>query len=399
MFRFFWLKFSFVIFSFALFGACLIFLFFSHNDTLKNFVPAEADVYLHSTTDKLNSLPDNQRELFADWLEKHSSLSKSAWQTIFNSYRGEIGLFSINQQIFAIAKPTKKIINALDAQNISSLRQRKSLLFPGLQISGEKLVKTAWFNQIKQKVSFSDALIYIKNTAILPLPLSEKRQNDALVISANFSSKWTKLNILGPVGQEIFSKSKRQITMLPTDTIVYFYNILTEKITEKAEFLPQNFKFHLLKSLKGPVEFLETNNGFVVFGLLKYNSTAAIQQNISAILSQMFPTVKPKLLPDRTIAAQLIADPSQWQFVNNNQQQSVLNEKKLNLNITIDELQKYFSIKNNFSEVNSKDSTKINGLFSSCSIFHNQGAIFYPVNSLKLFIINKNENKIRVCIE
>lgn len=404
MFRYFWLKFGFILFSIMLFFVCAVFLIFNHNDNLKNYVPAEAEIYLHSKPRQYKSLPPNQKNFYLNWLEAHSSLSKSAWQSLLQNHNGEIGLFSINEQVFGVIKSKKAAIDALNAQGVSFVRDGEALFFPSLHVSEEKLKDRIWFQKISNRISFADILIYVKDNLSLPLPILEIAA-EPMRAAAEVSPNRIKLRISGPVGQKLKSKNKRQITGLPSNAVLYFYNILTKNISEKAEFSAQNFKFHLLQSLAGPVEFLEAKGGFTIFAPKKFNSFESIEKSILTILANTLPVEKQKFLPDQTVSTQLIADPSRWQFQNNitdNRQVSHLEEKKLNLTLSVEDLDELIVIKNNALTSNPNLLAKINQIVNSCSLFHNNGLIILPFNNVnnfkELVIINKNPNNIVLCI-
>ncbi|MBI5077568.1 hypothetical protein HZB94_04275 [Candidatus Falkowbacteria bacterium] len=404
MFRYFWLKFGLVVFSISLFFVCLIFLFLNHNDTLKNFVPEEAEIYLHSKPRQYNSLPANQRSVYLNWLEKHSSLSKSTWQSILQNHPSEIGLFSINGQVFGVVKSNKNAIDELNAQNVSFVQDGKATFFPALRLSVEKLTGNVWFRKINKKISFSDVLVYVKNISSLALPLPAFNSTEPLVASTNVAASQVKLRVAGPVGQKIELTNKRQIAALPSDTVIYFYNILTRNIPEKVEFLTKNFKFHLLQSMLGPVEYLETRDSFLIFASKKFNSLEMIKENILMILAQTLPVEKQKLLPDKTFSTQLIADPNQWQFQSTaiDNVQTLLNEPKIGLSLSIVDLGEMIAIKNKAQPPKLGFKTRLNSKINSCSLFHNNGAIILPLNAINgiedIIIINKDESKIVVCI-
>jgi hypothetical protein len=67
----------------------------------------------------------------------------------------------------------------------------------------------------------------------------------------------------------------------------------------------------LLSSFSHPFEYIEEGHSSYAFSLPLENDA---EQVIRRTLSFIFPTVKTKLLPDKTIAKHLIADSESWQF-------------------------------------------------------------------------------------
>ncbi len=402
------LKFWLFVLSVTVFVGCWLFLFFNHNDHLVKYVPAQAEAYFHTTTQNLLKIPEKQRIFYLSWLEDKSAMSAGRWQSILEHLDEEVGFFSLNGQVFAVAKDTQKTLELISRNETSFTREGKVLFFPRLTVSADKLHETEWFKQTRRKIAFTNFLIYIKDIRTLKIPFVADQPSSPLALAGSAHENTLCLKTHGLTGQEVGRHEKPQISVLPADTSAYFNNIFPGKIVQNAEYSPQNFIFHLLKSLNGAVEFAQTPDGFMIIASQKENPTEQLQSFILNILAQTLPSEKSKLLPDQTTAIQYIADPNAWKFetvVSDYQQQYILTEPKINLDLRLTEVDGQLIINNNFpheSIVSSPaniNTTSCSGMFSkNCLYIKPQSAElsnFFNHIVLRTGIFNQNT----ICID
>lgn len=408
--RFFYLKLSTFLLAVAIAVLCLVFLFFNHNDRMAQFVPAEAEAYFHAETRDILKLPENQWQTYTAWLADKSGLSTQAWQSVISELNDVVGIFFINGQAFGIANNTERTTALLEQNKISWISTGHAIIFPSISSSSNAnvLSQTSWFKQTRRKIIFADYVMYIKklNGNIFPFPALGTE--GSIAAFGGVKNGTLKFKVRGDVGQTANSNLKPQLTKLPDNFNFYFRNINTSAMTQKAEYTTENFRFNLLKLIKGPVEYLDTAAGFTVFAGTADNPLEELKNNIAGLLALTEPTRKEKALPDSTIAIQRIVDPSAWQFKETVEDgQSVWELANANKENSISILQrgKMYSIKH-YPEASNPNWTISTDLFNNCRKFRNKSSALINFKNIStqtplnhLYIINQSAKNLSVCID
>jgi hypothetical protein len=384
---------------------CLFILFFSHPDNLARFVPAEATLYLHSQNNFLDKLPNNQKNLFLAWLEKKSTLTQSQWDQIIKEKTKEFALFTINGQFFGLTETNPNLKNTLEKTKISFTEVNNHLYIPAIKTNNTTITKESWYTNIRKHFNLSSLTIYLKNPRAMDIPTALINTNELPVVITNTTIQKTNCyNLHGQIGFTNKTKEPAHFSITP-DTKIYFNNFPAKEISQKVDYTLNNFPLLLLKTLKGSMEFVNTTDNFAIRVPKKENSLKEIQNNIKFILAQTKPSEKEKLLPDETIATQLIADSTQYLFseVDNNHQQIKLDEQNFEINIKTKEKDHYIFSNSIFLNTKLTSNSNSNNPLSHKT---NQG-LFYlnpttpqATKSLPaVWLLNKNPHNISICIE
>lgn len=383
----FWPKLFLQTFSIICAIAGLIFIFNFHFDSLIRFAPSNAEVYINFNPSELTKLNAKQRDAALRWLEINSDINSAAWQNIFSNVKHEISLFMVNGKVFGIARDNKQMEKTLTAGNISFVKQDNVLYFPKLIVLPTRISATDWFKQSGQRINLSDFSIYLKNLSYLNIPLATAEQRQPLAITGKIKDDSVLLNVYGDAGQSAPSTLSRQIKTLPLTTNIYLRGMSIDQISQNAPFSRQNFQFLLLQSLKGPVEYLNTDKGFLVYALKEGNSFQQLENSTLTIISNILPTKKSKLLPDNTIAVNLVIDPKAWQFKQINENTVNLLEPRLDLNMTIKQTDNLMIINNNNIAI-----TTANGQNMANNRCTNQISSIFPWLNRHLIYVNVGNN-------
>jgi len=406
--RFFYLKLSAFLSAVAVAILCLIFLFCNHNDRLIQFVPAEAEAYFHAETRDLLKLPQNQWQTYTAWLAEKSAISAGRWESIFRGLNNEIGIFSINGQVFGVTKNNYRTLGLIARQEMPFTVEKDIIYFPALNISANKLTGAPWFRATRRKIVFSDYVLYLKKLNGNTFPFPSLGTEQPIAAFGNVNDGVLKLKVRGDVGQSIRTKQKPQLTQLPENFNFYFRNINTGTMTQKAEYTTENFRFNLLKLIKGPVEYLDTTAGFTLFANTTDNPLEELKSNLANLLALTEPTRKEKALPDGTVAIQRVVDPSAWQFKETLEDgQSVWELTNVNQENSLSILQrgKMYSIKH-YPKASNPEWTISTDIFDKCNKFRNESSALLNLKQLSkqtslnnLYLINQSASKLVVCID
>lgn len=415
--KYFWLKIGLFCFSVVIFIGCWLFLFLNQADNLARFVPAEAEMYLHLKPNTASKIPQKHLKLYLAWLAKHSNLSEDNWKSLAANVNQALGCFTINGQIFCLTKQTPELTSLLSGKNISFTKQKientsdSIIFFPEIKTFPERLTGQAWFNEIKTKINFSKFTLYLKNLTYLNLssPSTDPEYSRPISLLGRYRHDKLRLKVNGMNIKQTWPSAKQRLSTFPVVTNFYGYNLNSALISEKADYLPENFKFHLLKAINGPVEFLDLGAEYIVYFSKKTNNIEQLKARILSILAYTSPSEKIKYLPDDSTSTQYIADPTAWKYetvVINNQQTQKLIEPKINLSLAITEINDYYRLANNENTSIKQPLTNSRSLFSSCSRFGKKiGLYINPKNTPystyldNIVIINSTFTGIAICID
>ena len=300
-----------IIFSIIIFIGSWIFLLGQTQDYLAQFIPSQAETYLHTKIKTINSLEINKFTYFINFLSQKSNLKPEQWQELIKNIDNQVGFFTINQQIFLVTNKNNNLIKYLESNNLSFLEQNDLIYYPELKLNETSLDKQAWFIKIKPKTYFNDFNIYIKDPNSLNLAYTfNKSENEPILIKGIIKSNTVKLLLK----DSVLTKNHKKFESEPlnSDFIAYFNGITVENLEQQTNFSANNFIYHLAQSINGPIELLRTTTYDKIVLQKKLNNIENIKQSISNILAYIYPTEKQKELPDGTIATNYIADPAQW---------------------------------------------------------------------------------------
>ena len=406
--HFFFLKLTALLSAVVVTILCLIFLFASHNDHLVQFVPGEAEAYLHAETRDLLKLPQNQWQTYTAWLASKSAISADRWGSLFRSLNDEIGLFSLNGQVFGVTNNNYRTHGLIARQEIPFTVENKIIYFPALNVSSNKLTDSPWFHTTRRKIVFSDYVLYFKKLNGNTFPFPSLGNEKPIAAFGHVNNGVLKLKVRGDVGQDVRGKQPPQLANLPDNFNFYFRNIDTGAMTQKAEYTAENFRFNLLKLIKGPVEYLDTTAGFTLFANTMDNPLEELKSNLANLLALTEPTRKEKALPDGTVAIQRVVDPSAWQFKETLEDgQSVWELTNVNQENSLSILQrgKMYSIKH-YPKASNPEWTISTDIFDKCNKFRNESSALLNLKQLSkqtslnnLYLINQSASKLVVCID
>lgn len=404
--RLFWIKISLFLFSVLIFISGVVFLLFNHRDHLINFVPAKAEIYLNTNSRQFSKLSEDKKSLSLTWLENRSGLGAEKWRTILENAHSEIGLFSINGQVFGLMKETKRSLPLILQQTTNVSVKNNIIYFPELKLSGENLSEQKWFNDVYKKISFRPIHLYAKNASSfkLGLPNLSGSEKSGIAILGKISKSKIKLTLIGSNSALTTDKRKPQLKLVPSDTKIYFNNISAAELNQEFEYTPENLDLHILKSINGAVEYLKTSNSFQILVDKNKNSFADLQETVLKNMALTFPAEKSKFLPDGTVSTQYIADPSLWKFeviATDAFGADVLREPRLGYDIEMSVLGDSIIISSDNHKPFDENYLNISPYFTKCSIFGAKGKVYFNYNNdltKPIVVISKNNNQTHVCL-
>src|SRR3989339_1593155 len=315
----FFLKFYLLIFGILFFVGGILFLLLNHVDTLYRFVPAEAENYLHIQPRSLNELSEAQRTEIYGWLKNHSSISENAWKNILESKQRELGLFSLNGQIFGVVRNNNQIKSLLLSKGISTAYNKQVVFFPHLALSNpivSSLADQAWFKTVRQRICFKDFILYSHNlnTLQLNMPLLKNAELPVTSFLGNFNDKTVRIETLGQVGQAKAASIADPLKTLPKETISYFRNLQVEEMA-KFNAVSDNLELSILQKLSGAIEYYKDNVGSQVKISKKSQTLEQLKKAVLSSLARLYPSRTERILPDGSVAINLIANEDAWVFV------------------------------------------------------------------------------------
>jgi len=401
----FFLKFYLLIFGILLFAGGILFLLFNHVDTLYRFVPAEAENYLHIQPKSLNELSEGQRTEIYTWLKDHSSISEESWKNIFDSRQRELGLFSLNGQIFGVVRNSNKLKSLLLSNGISTAYNKQVIFFPHLTLSNPTISSLAdqpWFKTVRQRLCFKDFILYSHNlnTLQLNMPLLKNAELPVTSFLGNFDDKTVKIETLGQVGQAKSSSIAQPLKTLPKETLSYFRNLRVEEMA-KFNAVSDNLELSIIQTLSGAIEYYKDNAGSQVKISKAGLPREQLQKAILSSLAQLYPSRKERILPDGSVAINLIADEDAWVFV-----EAAPGEWRLVASTESDEMKLaiYLTETAGSYALTFGNPIMTGNNESKCTLpkFSKNGIIFSKTsnkNFNNLLILNKNQKKLSICID
>ncbi|MBT4723252.1 hypothetical protein HN958_04685 [Candidatus Falkowbacteria bacterium] len=377
----------------------LLFLIFHHKDTLITFAPGEATAYLHTTSKSFNKLPESKKNLFLKYLEQKSSLNKTKWNESLSNVNDEFALFSVKKQAFGMIKQTENNVSLLNSQNIPFSQTDEVLFFPKINVSNEKLTDQDWFKKTNTTINFSKYTLLAQNSSLLNVNFPEIQDNEPILAKMDLVNENLRIKLYGKLGQSKL-KFKRQVQELPEDTKLYISGLTFSKLSQKSDYTSENFPYILTQSLAIPFEYVETDDTFQLYLDKKDVSLENFGEKIKEILAFTYPTEENKLLPDNSIAKQLIANKDNWQFESHSINGYKINDPEL----YIYDLNEHLLVTNAIQGSNFANNTiKLDQIAKNCNIKRSNQTIYTKIatqdTTNNILISNINKNRISICID
>lgn len=380
----------FVVFCLILLIFSGLFLFLHHKDTLKNYVPKEVSIYIHTYPQEINSLFDKYFEIKSVFLELFENNSNI--EELIKLANREIAIIKpVNQGYRILTYKTPVLEAALKDNKINFQTCGKVLIFPETNNICEQQPKLDFRPKI---FNFSKVIIYFTGKEPLFLP-DFIDHNYITPFYAYMSwpnqkagSVFIETNIKGDLMTVNVDNQSYSVNLLNVPRFE-LYNFDLSKLTFKASIIPENFKYQLLQNFSQVNYFADFDDKFIlVVGGLNLKD---IQTVIKKRLAFLLPQERKKILPDNTVAINLIANPAYWDFENNRGIWE-LNEPQLGLKLQVKQLESGVLITNNIdiNSVKVGNFEPVNDCDQAASKF------IYHYNLLKIYIAN--EENIKICL-
>lgn len=386
----------------VLFVGCSIFILLNHGDTIEKFVPAEAEAYLHIDVPAAQTLNTEKKDHFYNWLEAKSTLDSNSWKELLSKTKTEIGFFSINGQIFAISKANRNLNSYLSENNVSFVKKDDIIYVPALHLSEKSLINEEWYQKTKEKISFSDFVIYSKDLAKIEktIPLLKTPTLYPLAGFGNIHKDYLELDVKGQVGQAKTKLTEANIKHIPANTSLYLRNIDT-KTLNLLKTPGENLEFSIISLVNGPIEYLNTENGSILYANKGLNTLNDLKSKIINTIGLLYPIEKEVELPDGSTGIHLVADTSIAKYFVQNQNTWKTRENvediPFDFELSIQEEEEQLIVTLNTPLVAKATTQKCNfpkfrkasGLYLTTS----------QENWGNILIQNKNQTKISICID
>lgn len=393
---------------------CLVFLLLNQGDNIVRFAPDTADLYFHARANKLALLKPERQTILYTWLGQNGSLSEKQWQLIVPLIKNEFAIYKKNNELTVVARPNRSLVELLIKEGIASSSTGSFIAFPS-DDSGFAPENSSSFAKLKRKINFSDFSLYARNLNVIHGFLTNlgKSESQPVIIDGNIGKNKIELTINESTPLMPDKKMKQQIKTFDPSTQYYFLNIDQKNAEKLAENLQKTLDFQILSKLSGPKEYQKTKDWSTMFITKRYNTMEGLKLAITTTLATFQPAEKAKVLPDDTIATQLIADPTQWSFVELPANAEgfkflSLTADKLNLGIIIRETEnQYQIIINSLNLVKSMQPTRAALAKSPCfsSKFGKKSLIYinkqaFPEGAFfNNLVIDITKSKSRICID
>ena len=396
------IKLSLFLLSVVIFIGCSVFLLLNHVDTIDKYVPGEAETYLNVNIHSTYKLTAEKKDHLLNWLESKSTINKESWGNLFLNVKNELGLFSMNGQIFVITKENKELTTYLAQEKQSFTKNDKALIIPALNLTQTSLIDQDWYNSLKNKITFSDFVLYSKDLGKLEKTVPLLKTPDLYPIAAfgDIHKNNVTLDVIGNVGQAKTKLTKANIKDIPAGTKLYLRNIEAKTITS-LKVPGENIELSIIKLLNGPIEYLKNEEGCVIYIDKTQNNLAELKSSILDTVALLHPVEVEKELPDGTIGIHLVADKglseyfaqagNKWGTLTERDESPfqfdlVVEETENNLVITLDNPQK--------DEL----------ITSKCKLpkFRKSSSLYLSTNIPawnNVLIQNKNQTELTICID
>ena len=296
-------------------------------------------------------------------------------------------------------KQTENNVSLLNSQNIPFSQTDEVLFFPKINVSNEKLTDQDWFKKTNTTINFSKYTLLAQNSSLLNVNFPEIQDNEPIFAKMDLVNENLRIKLYGKLGQSKL-KFKRQVQELPEDTKLYISGLTFSKLSQKSDYTSENFPYILTQSLAIPFEYVETDDTFQLYLDKKDVSLENFGEKIKEILAFTYPTEENKLLPDNSIAKQLIANKDNWQFESHSINGYKINDPEL----YIYDLNEHLLVTNAIQGSNFANNTiKLDQIAKNCNIKRSNQTIYTKIatqdTTNNILISNINKNRISICID
>lgn len=385
-----------------LFVGCSTFLLLNHVDTLDQYVPGEAETYLHVNINSTYKLNADKKDHILNWLESKSTINKEGWQQILLNIDNEIGFFSMNGQIFALTKENKSLSNYLVQEKQSFTQKDKAIIIPALNLTQTALTDQAWYKSLKNKITFSDFVIYSKDLGKLEktVPLLKTSGLYPIAAFGDIHRNKVTFDVIGNVGQTKTRLTKSNIKEIPTGTKLYLRNIKAKTIASMK--VPgETLELSIIKLLTGPIEYLKKEGGSIIYINKTQNNLNELKSSILNTVALLHPVEVERELPDGTIGIHLVADEGLSDYFDQvGNKWGTLAESEeypFQFDLIVEETEKNLIV-----TLNNPEKSKL--ITSKCKLpkFRKSSSLYLSTNVPaweNVLIQNKNQTKLSICID
>jgi hypothetical protein len=396
------IKLNLFLLSVILFVGCSVFLLLNHVDTIDKYIPGEAETYLHLNINSTYKLNTEKKDHLLNWLESKSTINKEGWKNLLLNVKNELGLFSMNGQIFVLAKENKDLSAYLAKENQSFTQNDKGIIIPALTLTQTSLIDQSWYKEVKNKVTFSDFVLYSKDLGKIEKTVPLLKTPDLYPIAAfgDINRDKITLDVIGNVGQSKIKLSKANIKDIPAGTKLYLRNIEAKTITS-LKVPEETLELSIINLLSGPIEYLKNEEGCVIYINKTQNSLNELKASILDTVALLHPVEIERELIDGTIGIHLVADTGLSEYfaqVDNKWGTLVETEESpFQFNLTVEELENSLVI-----TLNNPQKAEI--ITSNCKLpkFRKSSSLYLSTNIPEwhnVFIQNKNQTELSICID
>jgi hypothetical protein len=306
-----------------------------HKDSLKNQVPAEVSLYIHSYPQVINSLPSKYFSLISANLNK-SGLTEDELQNIFKLATKEIAVFKTPGSGYQIITFYNQPLEALLRQNrIQFTKCGETIIFPSTNNACVQNSLAKNVNYSPSKWNFSKLTLYYSSQEALFFPeYLEKNYMKPFFAylyekeSFNQPYYFIKTDLTTDLAFEP-KQSYEKETGAEEKTTLYAQSLDFSKLNLQVGNTRGNFKYQLLQAIGKVYQMMNYEGDSMA--VVAEKSVGELESVIKKRLSYLAPSEEIKLLPDNTQAINLVANPNVWEFETASNGERLLAVKKLNL--------------------------------------------------------------------
>lgn len=334
---------SFILFAMVFVGLLLM---FNYRDPLIKHIPADAQAYIHVKQTILPNLGE-KAVLLTKLLANKVETTPEALSRFLRDSHEDFSVFIADDTYYIAVRQNEQTLSTAKNNKLLFETTGKVLYIPKKpQELGTKAHNLSTSIFYKPKViDFSKARLFIPDLQQLDLPGMLKPYVTATPLLATVHTNEETL---------IIRTSMKLPKTEPLDNPYYgdykptfsYHNVDISSFPLTPSILKENIAYAIAHTIKGPISFAQASNDFIMTVPKESASKNEIESIIAYNIALLLPEEHEKQLPDGTTAIHYVANPSSWKF-SLDQGNETLEEPSLDLNITINETTKAFTITNN----------------------------------------------------
>ena len=392
----------------------IVFLLFNHPDSLSKYAPADVSLYINAKPQAIQKMATNHQDLIYSWSDS-LNLTPNQAQQIVNLSKREIALIKRPRQAFQlITYQNQELLSYLNQQQISYQLDEKIIYLPDqpdLNLDSANVLHDLEAYQPK-KIDFSLIRAYFSGQEQLFLPAVVKEQAESQPFFAYAKYKNNNFIIKTTLQSELGTKqlSQNTILQLPLKSKIYAQNIDFSQLSTAPSLAPENFKYMILQKIGPVTQFIDLGDQYIIVIDANSKSINQLKDIIKYNLAMLLPEEQIKLLPDKTQAKHLVANPDLWDFQPISSNLFELHEEKLNLHLYLQQNNDTLIVSNNINlnDLYSKNNINLTEALNSCQISNSFLYIKPQNNNLAnlskylneiVISINEKSNNIIFCID